>query len=102
VILRILISLAKLSIVAFAMLIVCIVAWGEFVVGRVYQNMDNLSGLDFVDPGSWVYFEDGDTLSPGWTIARLWALWWGFVLVSLFVSFLLASMRWRRGIQHFV
>jgi hypothetical protein len=35
-----------------------------------------------------------DTLKTGWTVARLWYLWFSFVGVSVAISAALASPRW--------
>jgi hypothetical protein len=69
--------------------------------------------LDFLHPGDWVHNINGhpatvvrhvvigptngldtDTIKAGWSVSRLWSLWYSFVAVSLVISILLAWIRW--------
>jgi len=91
-------AITKFFIVAFVMLIVCMIAWGEFVDGVVYQSTDSIGGAAFFGGGYAVDFKYGDTLRPGWTVTDLWVLWWAFVVISIVICFLLTRMRWRRSV----
>ena len=103
-------SAAKFVIVAFVMTIACTIVWQEFVTDKLY-NCTDPAWLDFLSPGNWVHIHDGkpvafvpviiggsmsdpDTIKDGWSIARLWYLWYSFVAVSVVISILLARIRW--------
>ena len=101
--------LAKFLIAVFAMTIVCTVIWQEFVTDVLYNCTDGI-WLDFLFPGNWVHFYHGviyvphivvgrsmsepDAIRTGWNMARLWILWWTFVGVSLFISWMLGRVKW--------
>jgi hypothetical protein len=97
---------AKGVIVMFVMTIVCTFVWQEFVTDNLYKCTDP-GWLDFLSPGNWVHgqfaivpivkaraMSDPDTIKAGWSISRLWYLWYSFVAVSLVISILLARLRW--------
>src|SRR5450432_1147229 len=103
-------SAAKFVVVIFVMTIVCTVVWQSFVTDKLY-NCTDPAWLDFLSPGDWVHSHDGqpvafvpvivggsmsdpDTIKQGWSVARLWYLWYSFVAVSVVVSILLAWIRW--------
>jgi hypothetical protein len=64
-------------------------------------------------PGNWVHdfgnthvtfvhqivtgrsMEEPDTILEGWSVPKLWCLWWSFVFASLVVSSLLTMLIWR-------
>jgi hypothetical protein len=66
-----------------------------------------------LSPGNWVHdfgnthvtivhqivtgrsMEEPDTIKEGWSVPKLWCLWWSFVVVSLVVSGLLTFLIWR-------
>ena len=101
---------AKFVIVMFVMTIVCTIVWQEFVTDKLY-NCTDPAWLDFLSPGNWVHSHNGqpvafvpviiggsmsdpDTIKEGWSVARLWYLWYSFVAVSVVISVLLARIRW--------
>jgi hypothetical protein len=101
---------AKFVIVAFLMTILCTAVWQNFVTDVLY-NCTDPAWLDFLSPGNWVHFHNGepvafvpvitggsmsdpDTIKEGWSVARLWHLWDGFVIVSAGISVFLARIRW--------
>ena len=103
-------SAAKFVIVMLVMTVVCTFVWQEFVTDKLY-NCTDPGWLDFLSPGDWVHVHDGkpvafvpvivgglmsdpDTIKNGWSIARLWHLWYSFVAVSVVISILLARIRW--------
>ena len=100
----------KFVILMFLMTIVCTFVWQEFVTDRLY-NCTDPGWLDFLSPGDWVHSHDGvpvaivpvitggpmtapDTIKEGWSVGRLWYLWYSFVVVSVVISILLARIRW--------
>lgn len=103
-------SAAKFSIALFAMTIVCTVVWQSFVTDTLYNCTDPL-WLDFLSPGDWVHSHDGqpialvpvvtarpmndpDTIKTGWSVTRLWYLWYSFIGISIVISVFLARIRW--------
>ena len=102
-------SVAKFVIVIFVMTIVCTIVWQEFVTDRLY-NCTDPGWLDFLSPGDWVHSHNGpvkfvpvitggamsdpDTIKDGWSVTRLWYLWFSFVAVLTVTSILLARIRW--------
>jgi len=103
-------SAAKFVVVMLAMTVVCTIVWQEFVTDKLY-NCTDPGWLDFLSPGNWVHSHDSqpvafvpvitarpmsdpDTIKQGWSIARLWYLWYSFVCVSTIISVLLAWVRW--------
>jgi hypothetical protein len=103
--------LLKFSFAFVIMTIICAVAWETFVDDRLYHCVDG-GPIDYLTPGDWVHDHNGDpiqtvdvvhavgdmsgpdTLKTGWTVARLWYLWFSFVGVSVAISAALASPRW--------
>jgi hypothetical protein len=74
--------------------------WDSCFAGNIYNcTDDNLGG--FLDPGNWVHSHDGmpvevvsripphqtmdkpDSIKEGWSIPKLWLLWWSFVVASV-------------------
>lgn len=85
-------------------MIICTIVWQIFVVDTLY-NCTDPGWLDFLDPGNWVHgqletvrqvsaraMSEPDTIKVGWSVARLWRLWYLFIVVSLAISALVA---WR-------
>ena len=88
------------------MTIGCTAAW-EVVNERLYDCTDAL-GFDYWQPGNWVHrdvalvqhvvhhrsMSEPDTIKEGWSVARLWALWYLFVSLSIAASIVLGFMPW--------
>jgi hypothetical protein len=106
-------SIAKFVIVMFVMTIVCTVVWQEVVAEYLYDNTDeNMMG--FIHPfylDGWIgqvnfpvvavqhvvhgrSMSDPDEIKEGWSISKLWCLWFSFVAVSLVISVMLARVPW--------
>jgi hypothetical protein len=104
-------SIAKFIVALSVMTIVCTIVWEVCVFGGLYYCSDPL--LDFLRPGDWVHNTGGhpvaivrqvvigptngldiDTIKEGWSVNRLWHLWYGFVAVSVVISILLGRIRW--------
>ena len=110
---------AKFFIALFVMTMICTFVWQKFIYGTLYYCSD--PPLDFLNPGDWVHVIDGhpvqvvshvvahqlfqvdasgsswvacDTIKEGWSVTRLWHLWYLFVAISLAISFLLSLVRW--------
>jgi hypothetical protein len=105
------IFLLKFTFTLVIMTIACAIAWEAFVDNRLYSCTDP-GFFDYLDPGDWVHEHGGlpikvvpqvvptddmslpDTIKEGWTVQRLWYLWYAFLGVSLLVSALLARLPW--------
>ena len=78
-----------------AALLVCTVAstliWEQFVAGTIYRCTDP-GFLEFLSPGDWAHIHSGDTLRTGWSMTRLWWLWYSFVISSVVVSLMFAML----------
>jgi hypothetical protein len=99
-------TVVKFVIALFVMMVLCAFIWQRFVYGSLYYCSDPV--LDFFAPGNWVHTVNGqpvqvvshvtvssswsipDSIKDGWSVARLWHLWYLFVSVSFVVSFLLS------------
>jgi hypothetical protein len=93
--------MAKVA-VFFMMLLACTISceaiWDNFLAGNIYNcTDDNLGG--FLRPGDWVQnpvtvpkvvldsvMSNPDTIKQGWSIPKLWFLWWLFVAASVAIS----------------
>jgi len=102
---------AKFSFAFFVMTVVCTIAWEAFVDNHVYNCTDG-GFLDYLSPGDWVHEWEGhpvkvvpkvtldrdmsnpDTIQEGWTVTRLWYLWYSFFATSVVISAVLASVPW--------
>jgi len=107
---RAFITIARFLVVLLAMFILCTVVW-EFVGDKLYDCTDQ-NVLGFWRPGNWVHTPGGqpvstvqhivhgrsmsepDTIKQGWTVARLWYLWYAFLAASVSISILLAWIPW--------
>ena len=104
-------SLFKFGICMFLLTIVCTLIWGQLVDGRLYNCTDSLP-WGFLSPGDWVHnftghmirtlpevVPDGDmshpdTIKAGWSVERLWLLWFSVFGVSVVISAGLARLNW--------
>jgi len=104
--------LGKFALVFLVTTIICTTVWEFFVKDHLYNDTDG-GFLDYLDPGDWVVAFDGhpietvphvvldrnmehpDTLEAGWTVERLWYLWFALLATSIGVSAALASMPWQ-------
>jgi len=86
-----------------ATLILCSIAstfiWECFVAGTIYHCTDP-GFLEFLSPGDWVHIRSGDTLHAGWTMTRLWCLWYSFIIASVVVSLAFARLPRRFRSSH--
>jgi hypothetical protein len=93
------------------MTIICELAWGTYVTGKIYCDGDEDFG--YLTPGNWVSNWDGqhpiavvhqipavrqmgdpDDIIEGWSIPKLWCLWFSFFAISLVISILFAWVQW--------
>jgi hypothetical protein len=106
-------GVVKFSMAFFVMTIVCTISWEVFVNGRLYNCTDQ-AFFDYLKPGDWVHAwgdhpiavvahvtRDGDmnhpdTIKEGWTVTRIWYLWFVFLGTSLAISAILARLPWPR------
>ena len=110
---KILVSVALFCIALFATTIVCTILWDDCLNGTVYVCSDG-GGWEYLIP-DWATIGNGsfpvivvpriqalnsmsdpDELKEGWTVARLWTVWYSFLGGSLLVSLLVASLPWWR------
>ena len=100
--------------IAFAMIVAaCTVSWDWIVNGKLYDCTDG-GDLDFWFVGDWVhhpvavdhvvhgrFMSEPDLIKTGWSLARLWGLWWSFVAFSLIASVVFACFPWVRTVEQF-
>jgi hypothetical protein len=102
---------AKFIMAFFMMTVICTVTWEVFVDGKVYNCTDAVF-VDYLKPGDWVHewddhpikvvpqvvrdenMSDPDTIEEGWTVTRLWYLWYLFFTTSVVISTVLAFTPW--------
>jgi hypothetical protein len=102
---------AKFAVVLFIMTIINEIVWDKFVDGVVYNCTD--PGFGYLVPDGFVHQYDGmsvrvvprinpndsmsagDSIKEGWTVPRLWLLWFAFLGTSMIVSGALARLPWR-------
>jgi len=90
--------------------IFCTFVWDKFIADKLYNCTDEV-GFDFLQPGNWVHgdyktvpqiatgrsMSEPDTIKEGWSVPKLWLLWWSFVAASVAISALLAFLIcWRK------
>jgi hypothetical protein len=111
---KILRGTAKFLMVFYVITIVCAVAWDGFVDEKLYDATDVVAP-GYLNPGGWVDNWDGnhpitvvpqiipddnmndpDSIKEGWTIGRLWELWFCFFATSVLISAALAWVPWPR------
>lgn len=86
--------------------VVCTIAWGDFVDGKLYGCTDSVP-FNFLSPGNWVHgnyetvpkivprsMSEPDMIKEGWSVPKLWCLWWTWVAASVGVSALLSFVVW--------
>jgi hypothetical protein len=105
---RVLKNAAKFFVALIVMTICCALAWE--VVSEQFYDCTDAASFDYLQPGNWVHrdvvivdrvihhrsMSEPDTIKAGWTVARLWVLWYSFVACSGIVSLLLAFVPWAR------
>ena len=87
-------------------------SWDAYINNRLYNCTDG-GAFDFLAPGDWVHnpvsvnritrahsMSDPDTIKAGWSIQRLWIVWFSFVASSVAMSLFLATLWWRRGLEN--
>lgn len=98
---------AKFVIALVVTTIVCTIVWQGVVNERLYDCTD-AAGFDYWQPGNWVHghvavvhqvvhgrsMSEPDTIKEGWSVGRLWHLWYSFVVSSFVASILLAFVPW--------
>jgi hypothetical protein len=95
------------AVAMMVMAIACEVVWDNCLANRIYLNTDDGDGGGYISPGHWVGNDEGfpvitvprvipehmsdrtnpDELKTGWTMTRLWVVWWMFFGTSLLVSY---------------
>lgn len=97
------------------MTIVCTALWDQLLNGKVYGCSDGGNAdywmLSWAGIGSGNYpvatvkkiditsMSDPDELKEGWSVSRLWSVWYSFFAGSVIVSVLVASLPWFRMSQ---
>jgi hypothetical protein len=95
-------------------MVLCTIFWSNFVDGKLYNCTDAV-GFDFLQPGNWIHgayvtvtkinpadpMNMPDSVKQGWSVPKLWLLWWSFVVASVVASASLASLLfwWRKPID---
>ena len=98
------IAMIVFCVVMVGMTVLCAVLWKQFLVGNVYDNTDDGDGGGYLFPGHWVGNDEGfpvivvehlkpvrsmsdpDELKAGWSVTRLWFVWWFLLGISTIVS----------------
>ena len=118
-------TLLKLLIAGSFMTDVCTVVW-KCALDTKYYHVDDATEIcptGFLDPGGWVddtavsveavgkppswthaidnHFYP-DHILAGWSVARLWRYWWGFLAVDVVATLGLVLMPWRRSVKRFM
>jgi len=103
---RIIAGVVKFVFSMLVMTIICEWAWGTYVTGKIYCDSDGDFG--YLTPGCWVsdpiavvhqipavrQYGDPDVIIEGWSISKLWCLWFSFFGISLVISILFAWVQW--------
>ncbi len=102
---------AKFCVALFGSTVICILVWDRFVADHLYNCTDtDFRWMDYFFPGGWVHhpvsvsqirpsrnMSEPDTIKDGWTITRLWCLWFAMVGGSLIGAALVASRGFEQG-----
>jgi hypothetical protein len=107
---RLVAKVATFLITLFACLILGAIIWQILLPGKVYNcTDDNIFG--FLRPGDWVHgnyvtvpeinpgdsMEKPDSIKEGWSVLKLWFLWWAFILMSIGISSTFLLFSWRNS-----
>ena len=102
--------IAKFAAALLGMTILSTIVWA-YVGDRLYCCTDP-TGFGFLSPGNWDHsfpghpieavpkidqyrsMSEGDAIKDGWTVTRLWCLWYSFLAASVLASLWLAWIRW--------
>jgi hypothetical protein len=86
----------------------CTIAWDKYIADKLYMCTDSVPYV-FVHPGDWVHgnyvyapqsaffprsMSEPDAIKEGWSIPKLWILYWSFVAASVGTSASLAFLIW--------
>ena len=84
--------------------------WENHIHYRLYNCTDDFGPIDFIFPGHWVHHpvevdqvvQDGNmehpgTIKRGWSMVKLWELWFAFVASAAVVSTPFALLPWWRS-----
>jgi hypothetical protein len=86
----------------------CTAIWGNFVDGELYNCTDAIP-FGFSHPGDWIHgnyitvpridpsdsMDKSDSIKAGWSVPKLWLLWWSFVAASVAISASLTYLIYR-------
>ena|ERR1035437_6409854 len=107
---RILKATLKFLIAWFATTILCTIVW-QYTAADLYDCTDDGFPPGYLEPG-WVHdlpqhslktvhtvihgrsMSEPDTIKEGWSVPRLWRLWYAFFATSLAASAILAWVPW--------
>jgi hypothetical protein len=85
----------------------CTTAWDKYIADNLYICTDSVPWV-FVHPGDWVHgsyviipqvrfprsMSEPDAVKEGWSVPKLWCLWWSWIAASVGVSALLSFLIW--------
>jgi hypothetical protein len=97
----------------FVMTVICTTVWQDVVAEYLYDNTDD-NMMGFIHPfylDGWIgqgkfpvtavpqvvhgrSMSEPDEIKEGWSIPKLWCLWFSFVAVSLIISIVFARVPW--------
>lgn len=86
--------------------VLCTILWSQFVTDKLY-NCTDPGWLDYLFPGLWVHnpivalhvntsrsMNEQDIIREGWSITRLWWLWFTCIGASILAITLFALKPW--------
>ncbi len=87
--------------------IYCTTAWDKYIADKLYICTDSVPWV-FVHPGDWVHgnyviipqnqfprsMSEPDAVKEGWSVPKLWCLWWSWIAASIGVSASLSFLIW--------
>ena len=89
---KIVLKAAKFLVVLTGCTVLCAIFWETVVAGGIYQCTDP-GFLEFLTPGDWIHGDTAgkdahysDALAHGWTMTRLWILWYSLLAGSIGLS----------------